>query len=122
MERAPRVELDEAAQDIEAAQAIEACLHAHEEPYTYDEACGTKEWREAMNEEIAMIEKNKTWELVDKPKNKNVISVKWIYKIKTDANDNHIKHKARLVARGFAQEYGVDYLETFAPVSRHDTI
>ena len=54
MERAPRVELDE------AAQAIEACLHANEEPYTYDEACGTKEWREAMNEEIAMIEKNKT--------------------------------------------------------------
>ena len=69
-----------------------------------------------------MIEKNKTWELVDKPKKKNVISVKWIYKIKTDANGNHIKHKARLVARGFSQEYGVDYLETFAPVSRHDTI
>ncbi|XP_033145473.1 uncharacterized protein LOC103839411 isoform X1 [Brassica rapa] len=116
MEMAPRVELDE------AAQAIETCLHANEEPYTYDEACGTKEWREEMNEEIAMIEKNKTWKLVDKPKKKNVISVKWIYKIKTDANGNHIKHKTRLVARGFSQEYGVDYLETFAPVSRHDTI
>lgn len=54
MERALRVELDE------AAQAIDACLHAHKEPYTYDEVCGTKKWREAMNEEIFMIEKNKT--------------------------------------------------------------
>ena len=86
MKRAPRVELDE------AAQAIEACLHANEEPYTYDEACGTKEWREAMNEEIAMIEKNKTWELVDKPKKKNVISVKWIYKIKNKIDDFVLKY------------------------------
>ncbi|CAA7014800.1 unnamed protein product [Microthlaspi erraticum] len=116
LEKAPRLVYEE------ADQVIEDCLLAHEEPQTYDEACGNEEWEEAMKEEIEMIEKNKTWKLVDKPEKKNVISVKWIYKIKTYANGNHIKHKARLVARGFSQEYGVDYLETFAPVSRHDTI
>lgn len=116
LEKAPRMENEE------AAQVIEACLVANEEPQTYDEARGDKEWEEAMNEEIKVIEKNRTWKLVDKPEKKNVISVKWIYKIKTDASGNHVKHKARLVARGFSQEYGIDYLETFAPVSRYDTI
>ena len=75
-----------------------------------------------MNEEINMIEKNKTWELVDNPEKKNVISVKWIYKIKTNASKNHIKHKVWLVARGFSQEYRVDYLEMFSPVSKNDII
>ncbi|XP_048626700.1 uncharacterized mitochondrial protein AtMg00810-like [Brassica napus] len=51
-----------------------------------------------------MIEKNKTWKLVDKPKKKNVISVKWIYKIKTDANDNHIKHKAASCKRVLSRQ------------------
>ena len=69
-----------------------------------------------------MIDKNRTWSLMEKPENKNVISVKWIYRMQTDANGVPFKYKARLVASGFSQEYGVDYLETFAPVSRHDTI
>lgn len=116
MQIAPRVDLEE------AAQANEACFLVSEEPQTYDEASEIKEWREAMEEEIKMIEKNGTWLLVDKPVKKNVIGVKWIYRIKTDANGNPTKYKARLVAKGFSQEYGVDYLETFAPVSRHDTI
>ncbi|CAA7026159.1 unnamed protein product [Microthlaspi erraticum] len=116
LQEAPRVEFEE------AAQTIEVCLVAHEEPQTYDKASDSKEWRKAMTEEIEMIEKNKTWELVDKPEKKKVINVKWIYKIKTHANGNQVKDKARLVARGFSQEYGVDYLETFVPVSRYETI
>ncbi|KAL1223769.1 Retrovirus-related Pol polyprotein from transposon RE2 [Cardamine amara subsp. amara] len=104
------------------AQTHEACFLMNEEPQTFDQAMNEKEWREAMKEKIQMIEKNGTWEMVKKPKEKNIISVKWIYRLKTNANGDPIKHKARLVARGFTQEYGVDYLETFAPVSRHDTI
>lgn len=46
MQNAPRLEIEE------AVQIIEVCLHAHEEPYTYDQACGKEEWRKTMNEEI----------------------------------------------------------------------
>ena len=54
-----------------------------------------------MDEETKCIEKNETWELVDVPKDKDVISVKWIYKTRQDADGNVEKQKTRLVARGF---------------------
>ena len=60
--------------------------------------------------------------MVDVPKDKDVISVKWIYKTKQDANGNVQKHKARMVARGFTQQPGIDFNETFAPVTRMDTV
>ncbi|KAK4381284.1 Retrovirus-related Pol polyprotein from transposon RE1 [Sesamum angolense] len=75
-----------------------------------------------MEEEIKMIEKNNTWELADMPKDKEVIGVKWIYKTKLNADGSIQKHKARLVAKGYSQLPGIDYTETFAPVTRLDTI
>ena len=69
-----------------------------------------------------MIEKNQTWELVDRPQHKKVIGVKWIYRTKLNSNGYMNKHKARLVVKGYAQIYGVDFSETFAPVTRIDTI
>lgn len=107
---APRLELEE------TAQTHEACFYASDEPQLYDEASEIKVWRDAMKEEMKMIEKNKTWLLVDKTEKKNIISVKWIYHIKSDANGNLTKYKARLVERGFSQAYGIDYFETFSPV------
>ena len=75
-----------------------------------------------MDEEIKSIEKNQTWDLVDIPKENDVISVKWVYKTKHDAEGKTHKHKARLVVRGFTQQHGVEYDEAFAPVARMDTI
>ena len=55
-------------------------------------------------------------------KKKDVISVKWIYKTKQDADGNVQKHKARMVSRGFTQQPRIDFNETFASITRMDTI
>ena len=76
---------------------------------------------QAMDEEIECIEKNQTWELVYVPKDKYVIIVKWIYKTKQDV-DGMCKSTRQEVARGFTQQPGIDFNETFAPVARMDTV
>ncbi|OMO61385.1 Integrase, catalytic core [Corchorus capsularis] len=98
------------------------CSVAVLEPTCYFEASKTSEWVAAMKEELRMIEKNQTWELVDRPQNKNVIGVKWVYRTKLNPDGTTNRLKARLVVKGYAQLYGVDYTETFAPVARLDTI
>ena len=75
-----------------------------------------------MDLEIESIEKNKTWELVDLPKDKDVISFKWIYETKQDDDGNVQKHKERMVTRGFTQQSNTDFNETFAHVACMDTI
>jgi hypothetical protein len=92
------------------------------EPDNYEEAQQNPSWQKAMEEEIFMIEKNKTWELVDRPEDKNIIGVKWIFRTKLNADSSINKFKARLVVKGYAQVYGVDYSDIFAPVARMDTI
>ena len=62
--------------------------------------------------------KNKTWILTELPKGRQAISNKWTFKAKIDELGNIIRFKARLVARGFSQVFGVDYLDTFAPVAK----
>ena len=69
-----------------------------------------------------MIEKNNIWELVAIPREREVVSLKWIYKIKLNQEGDIQKHKARLVARGFTQKPGIDFYETFSPVARLETI
>lgn len=89
-----------------------------QDPIYYEEEIKEKYWINIVNEEIESIEKNDTLELVDFPKVKECIGVKWIYKTKFNANRDVEKHKARLVANGFAQKYGVDFNETFGLVAR----
>eukprot|EP00253_Pinus_taeda_P003787 PITA_03787 len=75
-----------------------------------------------MNEEIGAIEKSKTWELVDLPEGKKAIGVKWVYKTKSNAEGKIDMHKARLIVKGYKQQQGRDYDETFAPVARMETV
>eukprot|EP00253_Pinus_taeda_P014048 PITA_14048 len=70
-----------------------------------------------MDEELERIKKNDTWELVPRPHNKNIIGSKWIFKNKLNENGEVIRNKARLVCKGNAQQEGIDFEETFAPVS-----
>ncbi|CAJ2639700.1 unnamed protein product [Trifolium pratense] len=92
------------------------------EPACCEEALKDPKWKNAMEEEMSMIQKNKTWELVDKPEDRNIIGVKWVFRTKLNADCSINKYKARLVVKGYAQIFGVDYSDTFAPVSRLDTI
>jgi len=92
------------------------------DPTTFEVAVKTSTWRQAMNEEIAAIERNNTWELTQLPEGHKTIGVKWVYKTKLKENGEIDKHKARLVAKGYKQEFGVDYKEVFSPVARMDTI
>ncbi|KAM1512632.1 hypothetical protein ACFX1Z_024170 [Malus domestica] len=91
-------------------------------PENYHEAAQDKVWQDVMSDEIELIKKNATWELVKKPANKPVIGVEWVFKTKLNLDLTIQKHKARLVAKGYAQKHGIDYNETFAPVARLDTI
>ena len=69
-----------------------------------------------------MIEKNDTWELVDRPQHRNVIGVKWVYRTKLNVDGSVNKYKAKLVVKGYSQVFGVDFSKTFAPIARLDTI
>lgn len=73
------------------------------ESQNFQEAAREEKWINAMNEEINMIEKNNTWKLVEKPQDKEVIGLKWVYKIKFNEDGSIQKHKARLVEKGYSQ-------------------
>eukprot|EP00253_Pinus_taeda_P028962 PITA_28962 len=75
-----------------------------------------------MDEEINAIERNKTWDFIELPKGKEVIGVKWVYKTKSNAEGKIKRHKARLVVKGYKQQYGRNYEKNFAPVARMETM
>ena len=94
----------------------------NEEPWDWNEARTEKVWRDACEEEITSIKKNHTWTLVALPDGCKAIGLKWIFKVKHNADGSINKYKARLVAKGYVQRYGVDFEEVFAPVARMETV
>ena len=75
-----------------------------------------------MLEEMKAIEENETWQLVDPPLGCRPISLKWAYKVKRDELGAIVKHKVRLIARGFVQREGKDFEEVFALVARIESV
>lgn len=96
-----------------------------EEPESYQDAVNgddSKKWKNAMQEEFNSLIKNDTWELVERPGACKIVDNKWVFKVKQENSDAQLRYKARLVARGFTQQYGVNYFETFSPVVRFTSI
>lgn len=95
------------------------------EPRTYREAVNSPDadnWNQAMKDEIDSLTKMKTWEVVPRPEDRDTVESKWVYKVKYNANGEIARYKARLVAKGYTQVNGLDFNETYAPVTRLETI
>ena len=75
-----------------------------------------------MEQELKYIEQNRTWELVPLLDGHRPIILKWVFKLKKDELGAVIKHKARLVARGFIQQEGIDYDDAFAPMTHMESV
>ncbi|GKB06469.1 retrovirus-related pol polyprotein from transposon TNT 1-94 [Tanacetum coccineum] len=88
------------------------------EPKNIKEAMADSAWIKAMQEEIHQFERLDIWELVDRPLCKNVINMKWLWKNKHDEENTVIPNKALLVAKGYGQQEGIDFKESFALVTR----
>ncbi|CAI7880861.1 unnamed protein product, partial [Closterium sp. NIES-53] len=97
------------------------------EPATVQQALGgeyKEKWREAMDRELKALKERNTWKVVpiSMTQNKTILTGKWVFRVKTKADGTIDKFKARWVVRGFDQEHGRDFTETFAPVSRHTSL
>nr|GEU83935.1 ribonuclease H-like domain, reverse transcriptase, RNA-dependent DNA polymerase [Tanacetum cinerariifolium] len=105
-----------------STRSSEELLLAKDELKNYKEASSDQKRIEAMKAELDSINRNNTWKLTTLPKGHKIIGLKWVFKTKRDANGNIIKHKARLLAKGYIQEHSIDCEEVFAPVARMETI
>jgi hypothetical protein len=92
------------------------------EPRSFTEAEKHVAWCAAMQSEMDAVETNRTWELADLPHGHRAITLKWVFKLKRDEAGAIVKHKARLVARGFLQQEGIDFDDAFAPVARMESV
>lgn len=106
----------------EEDEALLAMLATSTDPIYFEDAAKNPKWRKSMDAEIDSIEKNGTWELTDLPTGAKKVGVKWVYKTKLNEHGEVDKLKSRLVAKGYTQEYGVDYTEVFTPVARMETV
>ena len=96
-----------------------------QEPTTVKEAIASKDkekWKVAMEKEMESIQKNEVWDLVKLPEGRKAVGSKWVFKQKLDGDGVVERYKARIVAQGYCQKYGVDYDETFCPVVRFESV
>lgn len=96
-----------------------------DDPKSVEEALSSAnaaQWKLAIEAEYQALQENRTWTLVDRPKDRKVMQCKWVYKAKRDLSGNVDRFKARVVLKGYQQRRGVDYTETYSPVVRHSSL
>jgi hypothetical protein len=92
------------------------------EPRSFAEAEHDTAWQAAMSEEMNSIEQNDTWLLVELPHGHRPIGLKWVFKLKKNEAGAVIKHKTRLIAKGYVQQLGIDLDKVFVPVARLESV
>ena len=97
-------------------------LHQTVIPTTAAEASQYPHWKQAMDEDMEALIKNKTWDVVELKQGIKLVGCRWVFTIKYNSDGTIERYKARLVAKGYTQTYGIDYKETFAPVAKMNTI
>lgn len=85
---------------------------------SYVEALASPPWKAAMDEEMRTLLSRATWSLIPRPSHATPVTCRWVFTVKHHVDGSVARYKARLVARGFTQTYGLDYAETLAPVAR----
>ncbi|GJV67812.1 retrovirus-related pol polyprotein from transposon TNT 1-94 [Tanacetum coccineum] len=104
----------------------EVCMYALTvstiEPKNIKEAMADHSWIESMQDELNQFERLQVWELVPRREGKNIIALKWLWKNKCDAENIMVQNKTCFVARGYRQEEGIDFEESFAPVARLEAV
>ena len=106
--------------------AFAAALEEIKNPRSYNEALEDRihgvDWQQAVDEELAQLQALDTWEVADLPPGKRTVGCRWVFAVKLTSTGLVDRFKARLVAQGFSQVPGDDYLETFAPTIRGESL
>ncbi len=118
---------DSSDREFDMVDAVHRLYHVCNvtEPSSLKEAMSgphAKDWKEAADKEYNSLMEMKTWELVELPKNRKPVSCKWVFRVKHNKDGMIERFKSRLVARGFSQQPGIDFAETFSPVVRLTSI
>ena len=92
------------------------------EPTRVSQALKDPQWKQAMVDEYNALLHNGTWKLVPPDPAQNLVSNKWVYRIKRNPNGSIERYKARLVAKGFHQRPGIDFHESFSPIVKPTTV
>ncbi|GJU19256.1 retrovirus-related pol polyprotein from transposon TNT 1-94 [Tanacetum coccineum] len=104
----------------------EVCMYALTvstiEPKNIKEAMADHSWIESMQDELNQFERLQVWELIPRPKGKSIIALEWLWKNKCDAENIVVQNKTRLMAKGYKQEEGIDFEESFSPVARLEAV
>nr|GEZ37958.1 hypothetical protein [Tanacetum cinerariifolium] len=108
--------------ESDAEMCMFALTVSRTKPKNIKEAMADSAWIESMQDELHQFDRLDVWELVDRPLCTNVINLKWLWKNKRDEENNVIRNKSRLVAKGYAQKEGVDFEGSFAPVARLEAV
>ena len=120
--RQPKTALSTAITSSSAASFSRVVSPPSHEPLVFNDDNKYEAWHSAMHEEIQALRANRTWTLVPFKTSMNVVGSRWVYKIKRRSDGSIERYKACLVARGFTQQEGIDYSETFSPVIKQATV